>query len=132
MLLHFNALACQTTLINDTRNVTLFSEKKKNIYWEESLTISPNSSPRSGQAGLDGAAIWIQPGRGSRTGSRTRCTVHLGSFASRCITHINTDSCTSLTARASSGNGTGCKSAPRPGRQSAYSDLKKKTPFLDR
>lgn len=51
--------------------------------------------------------------------------MHLGSFASRCITHIITDSCTSFMARASSGNGTGCKSAPSPGRQSAYSDLRR-------
>lgn len=70
--------------------------------------------------------MWIQPGRGSLTGSRTRCTVHLGSFASRCITHISTDSCTSFTARASSGNGTGCSSAPRPGSQSVYSDLQRR------
>lgn len=67
--------------------------------------------------------MWSQPGRGSLTGSRTRCTVHLGSFASRRITHISTDSCTSLTARTSSGNGMGCSNAPRPGRQSVYSDL---------
>lgn len=67
--------------------------------------------------------MWSQPGRGSLTGSRTRCTVHLGSFASRRITHISTDSCTSLTARTSSGNGIGCSNAPRPGRQSLYSDL---------
>ena len=90
------------------------------------ITISPNNSPWSGQSGLDGATIWIHPGLGSLTGSRTRCTTHLVSFAKRLITHINIDCWTSFTAKASSGNGTGCNKAPNSGLQSAYSDLERK------
>lgn len=93
------------------------------IFFIKMFTISPKSSPWSGQASFPGATLCTHPGLDSLTGSKYPWTEHRESCPKRLMTVSITESWNSLSARAFAWNCTGASVLASSGLQSAYSEL---------